>query len=91
LRATIAEIDPLLALRQVQPMDAVISNVQAPRRFNTDLITAFALAVTGIYAVVTFSVSLRTSELAVRVAQSNATDNSVLPESASYFECPPEQ
>jgi predicted permease len=73
LRATIAEIDPLLGPQQVQPMDAVISNVEAPRRFNTALITAFALgalllAVTGIYAVVTFSVSLRTSELAVRVA-----------------------
>ena len=54
-------------------MDDVIANVEAPRRFNTDLITAFALgalllAVTGIYAVVTFSVSLRTNELAVRVA-----------------------
>jgi putative ABC transport system permease protein len=73
LRSTMAEIDPLLALQQVQPMDDVIANVEAPRRFNTDLITAFALgalvlAVTGIYAVVTFSVSLRTNELAVRVA-----------------------
>jgi ABC-type antimicrobial peptide transport system permease subunit len=73
LRSTIADIDPLLALQQVQPMDDVIANVEAPRRFNTDLITAFALgalllAVTGIYAVVTFSVSLRTNELAVRIA-----------------------
>ena len=73
LRATIAEIDPLLALRQVQPMDDVITNVEAPRRFNTDLITAFALsalllAITGIYAVVAFSVSLRTQEIAVRMA-----------------------
>jgi putative ABC transport system permease protein len=73
LRATFAEIDPLLALQQVKPMDDVISNVEAPRRFNTDLITAFAagallLAITGIYAVVTFSVSLRTSELAIRMA-----------------------
>jgi ABC-type antimicrobial peptide transport system permease subunit len=54
-------------------MDDVISNVEAPRRFNTGLITAFALgalllAITGIYAVVTFSVSLRTSELAIRMA-----------------------
>jgi len=57
----------------VQPMEDAISNVEAPRRFNTDLITAFAvgallLAVTGIYAVVAFSVSLRTQELAIRVA-----------------------
>src|ERR1019366_2991063 len=55
---------PLRALQEVQPMDDVISNVEAPRRFNTDLITAFALgalllAISGIYAVVAFSVSLR--------------------------------
>src|SRR5580698_6666204 len=73
LRATVAEVDPLLALQQVQPMSAVISNVEAPRRFNTDLITAFAagallLAITGIYAVVAFSVSLRTQEIAIRMA-----------------------
>jgi len=73
LRSTIAEIDPLLALRQVQPMNDIISNVEAPRRFNTDLITAFAigallLAITGIYAVVAFSVSLRTQEIAIRMA-----------------------
>ncbi|HXM21668.1 MAG TPA: ABC transporter permease [Terriglobales bacterium] len=73
LRSTIAEIDPLLALQQVQPMNDVISNVEAPRRFNTDLITAFAmgallLAITGIYAVVAFSVSLRTQEIAIRMA-----------------------
>lgn len=73
LRSTIAEIDPLLALQQIQSMNDVISNVEAPRRFNTDLITAFALgalllAVTGIYAVIAFSVSLRANELAVRMA-----------------------
>jgi len=73
LRSTIAEIDPLLALRQVQPMNDVIANVEAPRRFNTDLITAFAmgallLATIGIYAVVAFSVSLRTKEIAIRMA-----------------------
>jgi predicted permease len=73
LRSTVAEIDPLLPLEQVQPMDDVLSNVEAPRRFNTDLITAFAagalmLAITGIYALVAFSVSLRTQEIAIRMA-----------------------
>ena len=73
LHSTVAEIDPQLALQQVQPMSAVLSNVEAPRRFNTDLITAFAmgallLALTGIYAVVAFSASLRTQEIAIRMA-----------------------
>jgi putative ABC transport system permease protein len=73
LRSTIAEIDPLLALQQVRPMNDVISNVEAPRRFDTGLITVFAagsllLAITGIYAVVAFSVSLRTHEIAIRMA-----------------------
>ena len=72
LRGAVAEIDPLLALQQVQPMSDAISNGEAPRRFNTDLITTFAvgalvLAVTGIYAVVAFSVSLRSQEIAVRM------------------------
>lgn len=73
LRSAIAEIDPLLALQQVQPMNDVVSSAEAPRRFNTDLIAAFALgalllAITGIYAVVAFSVSLRTQEIAIRMA-----------------------
>jgi putative ABC transport system permease protein len=73
LRASIAEIDPLLALEEVQTMDDAIANIEAPRSFNTSLITAFALGalllvVTGIYAVVAFSTSLRTQEIAIRMA-----------------------
>src|ERR1700722_18139260 len=73
LRSAVAGVDPLLAIDQVQPMSEAISNVEAPRRFNTYLISAFAagallLAITGIYAVVAFSVSLRTQEIAIRMA-----------------------
>ena len=73
LRASIAEVDPLLALEQVQTMKEAIVNIEAPRRFNTSLITSFALGalllvITGIYAVVAFSVSLRTGEIAIRMA-----------------------
>ncbi len=73
LHSAVASIDPLLALNQVRSMDDAISNVEAPRRFNTAFITIFtsgalALAITGIYAVVAFSVSLRTHEIAIRMA-----------------------
>jgi predicted permease len=73
LRSSVAEIDPLLALEQVQPMTEAIANAEAPRRFNTGLISAFALgalllALTGIYSVVAFSASLRTHEIAIRMA-----------------------
>jgi ABC-type antimicrobial peptide transport system permease subunit len=57
----------------LQWVDDVISNVEAPRRFNTGLMTAFAmgallLALTGTYVVVGFSVSLRSQEIAIRMA-----------------------
>jgi putative ABC transport system permease protein len=73
LHSTVAGIDPLLALEQVETMQDVMSNVEAPRRFNTGLIGGFALgalllAITGIYAVVAFSVSLRGQEIAIRMA-----------------------
>lgn len=72
LRSTVAEIDPLLALQDVRPVADAISEIEAPRHFNTDLITAFAagallLAITGIYAVMVFSVSQRTQEIAIRM------------------------
>ena len=73
LRSAVAEVDPHLALAEVQTMDAVMAGVEAPRRFNTNLIGTFALgalllAITGIYAVVAFSVSMRAQEIAIRLA-----------------------
>jgi ABC-type antimicrobial peptide transport system permease subunit len=54
-------------------MEEAISESEAPRRFNTVLISLFALAavllsVLGIYAVIAFSVALREQEIAVRMA-----------------------
>jgi predicted permease len=73
LRAVVAGIDPRLALDPVQPMADAISAVEAPRRFNTSLISAFALAAVflsamGVYAVSASSVSQRTEEIAIRMA-----------------------
>ena len=72
MRSTITEIDPLLALREVRSVAEAVSAIEAPRHFNTDLITAFALgalllAITGIYGVMAFSVAQRTQEIAIRM------------------------
>jgi predicted permease len=72
LREAIAQIDPLLALQDVQPVTDAVSAIEAPRHFNTNLITVFAavallLALTGIYGVMAFSVSQRTQEIAIRI------------------------
>jgi predicted permease len=73
LRSACTGIDPRLALYEVHPMAEVMSNVEVSRRFNTGLITGFAmaallLALTGIYAVVAFSTSIRAEEIAIRMA-----------------------
>ncbi len=73
LRAVVRSIDPRLPLTQLESMDRVVEEGQASRRFNTWLISAFAgvaalLAVLGIYSVVAFSATLRTHEMAIRLA-----------------------
>jgi putative ABC transport system permease protein len=73
LRATVRSIDSQLPLTQVQTMELAISDSEAPRRFNTALISSFAalavlLAVLGIYSVIAFSVALRVQEMAIRMA-----------------------
>jgi len=73
LRATVRSIDPQLPLAQVQSMERAVSNSEAPRRFNTVVISAFAiaavlLAALGIYGVIAFSTALRTQEMAIRMA-----------------------
>lgn len=73
LRATVRKIDPQLPLYQMQTMEHAISKSEAPRRFNTVLITSFAIAAVllsllGIYGVIAFSAALREQEMAVRMA-----------------------
>jgi ABC-type antimicrobial peptide transport system permease subunit len=73
LRATVTSIDPQLPLTQVQTMVQAVSETEAPRRFNTVLITTFAfsavlLAVLGIYSVIAFTVASRVQEMAIRMA-----------------------
>ena len=71
--STVHSIDSQLPLTQMQTMEHAISATEAPRRFNTGLITAFAiagvlLALLGIYSIIAFSAALRTQEMAIRMA-----------------------
>jgi predicted permease len=73
LRAVVHSIDPQLPLTKVESMEQVVAEGQAPRRFNTVLISSFAaaavlLALLGIYSVIAFSAALRTQEMAIRLA-----------------------
>ncbi len=73
LRSAVHSIDPQLALTNVESMDQVVAEGQASRRFNTVVISSFAaaavlLALLGIYSVIAFSATLRTHELAIRLA-----------------------
>jgi predicted permease len=73
LPATVRSIDPQLPLNHVQRMEYTITNSEAPRRFNTVLISSFAamavlLAVLGIYSVIAFSVASRVQEMSIRIA-----------------------
>jgi predicted permease len=73
LRAAVHNIDPQLPLMRMQTVEHAISESEAPRRFNTVLISSFAmvavlLAVLGIYGVIAFSAALREQEMALRMA-----------------------
>jgi putative ABC transport system permease protein len=73
LRATVRSIDAQLPLVQVQTMEDVVSLSEAPRRFNTIVISCFAfaavlLAVLGVYSIIAFSVASRVQEMAIRMA-----------------------
>jgi ABC-type antimicrobial peptide transport system permease subunit len=67
-------------------MADVVSTTEAPRRIMTELVSAFSLialmlALTGVYAVMSFSVTLRNQEIAIRIvlgAQRSGITNLVL-------------
>jgi predicted permease len=73
LRATVHQIDSQVPLDHIQTMEHAIAGSEAPRRFNTILISCFALvavllSVLGIYSIIAFSVALREQEMALRMA-----------------------
>jgi putative ABC transport system permease protein len=73
LASEVRRIDPEVVASQIRPMEHYLSDALAARRFSLSLMAAFAgaalaLAITGIYAVVMYSVSQRARELGIRVA-----------------------
>jgi predicted permease len=73
LHSVVRSIDPQLPLTNIESMERVVAEGQAPRRFSTLLISSFAaaavvLSLLGIYSVIAFSAALRTQEMAIRLA-----------------------
>ena len=73
LRRAVRAFDPSIPIVNLETLDGVVSRASVPRRFAMLLLSAFAaiavmLAIGGVFAMVSYAVSQRTQELAVRVA-----------------------
>lgn len=73
MRQAIWSQAPAITIARIKTLDSQLSDSLAPERFQTDVLAAFGgaalvLAMLGIYAVLSYTVTARTQEIGVRMA-----------------------